>query len=161
MRDRAGTWLPVVLGPLRLQQCTMYHFNGKTGTTGVMKNSNPSEVTDLLRLHQSRSCHFNKHTCDTQAQNHETGFGDKHGHGSDTVNQNGQQVETAAGLDKLQHDWPLRRPFRGVRGSWVVPSLRRPASRIRAWWRPLAFSSTMSSCSAHPREGNPRRPSKT
>ena len=45
-------------------------------------------------------------------------------------------------------------------GSWVVSSLRPPASRFRASWRPPAISSTMSSCSAHPREGIPRRPSK-
>ena len=32
----------------------------------------------------------------------------------------------------------LRRPFRGVRGVVVVPSLRRPASRCRGSWRPPA-----------------------
>ena len=55
---------------------------------------------------------------------------------------------------KLQQGWiscsltGLRRPFRNVRGSWVVPSLRRPA------WRLPAIFSTMFRCMAHPREGN-------
>ena len=44
---------------------------------------------------------------------------------------------------KLQQGWiscsltGLRRPFRVVRGLSVVPSSRRPASRFRAYWRPL------------------------
>ena len=80
-------------------------------------------------------------------------FGGKCGHWTDalSVNQNWQQVETAA-------DWiscsllGLRRPFRGVRRVMVVPCLRRPASRCRGSWRPPAFSTELS-CKAHPREG--------
>ena len=68
-----------------------------------------------------------------------------------SVNQNWQQVETAA--DWISCRLPgLRRPFRGVRRVMVVPCLRRPASRCRGTWRPLAFSTELS-CMAHPREG--------
>ena len=67
-------------------------------------------------------------------------FGGECGHCTDalSVNQNWQQVETAA-------DWTscslpgLRRPFRGVRRVMVVPCLRRPASRCRGTWRQPAF----------------------
>ena len=54
-----------------------------------------------------------------------------------SVNQNGQQVETAAGWIKLQLAWPEAALPRCA-GVMVVPSLRRPASRCRGSWRPPA-----------------------
>ena len=41
-----------------------------------------------------------------------------------------------------------RRPFRGVRGVMVVPSLRRPASRCRGTLRPPAYAQLLLHTSA-------------
>ena len=54
-----------------------------------------------------------------------------------SVNQNWQQVETAASSIKLQLAWPDAALPRCA-GVMVVPSLRRPASRCRGSWRPPA-----------------------
>ena len=54
-----------------------------------------------------------------------------------SVNQSGQQVETAADWIKLQLAWPEAALPRCA-GVMVVPSLGRPASRCRDSWRPPA-----------------------
>ena len=54
-----------------------------------------------------------------------------------SVNQNWQQVETAADWIQLQLAWPEAALPRCA-GVMVVPSLRRPASRCRGSWRPPA-----------------------
>ena len=74
-----------------------------------------------------------------------------------SVNQNWQQVETAA--DWISCSLPgLRRPFRGVRRVMVVPCLRRPAS----WYRCLATAGFLDGTELHgtpARRDIPRRPS--
>ena len=83
---------------------------------------------------------------------------DFHDHRYQSVNQNWQQVETAA--DWISCSLPgLRRPFRGVRRVMVVPCLRRPASRCRGTWRPPAFSVETQLHGTPARRDIPRRPS--
>ena len=114
---------------------------GSISTARVMKNSNPSEMSEPIKATTVRHCVPFDSTFVLGTKPRKQVLATKMATAQMplSVNQNRQQVETAARLDKLQLDWPLRRPFRGVRGLWVVPSLRRPASRFRASWRPPAI----------------------